>query len=277
LVSVGKIWAAILFLLIMLCAHPLNAAELELFAGAASKPATEELVKLFEAETDHEVRVFFGGSGSVLSQMKIAKRGDLYFPGSPDFMSRAKQDGLIVTDTEKIIAYLIPAINVRRGNPEGIKTLKDLARPGVRVAIGNPRSVCLGLYAVEIFEHAKMTAEVKPRIIGYTESCEKLANLLTLNGADAILGWRVFESWNPEKMETILLQPDQIPRISYMPIAVSSLSKNVEVAKQFIDFACSKKGKKIFEKWGYLTREEDARKYAPNAVIGGDYVLPEGW
>jgi molybdate transport system substrate-binding protein len=98
-----------------------------------------------------------------------------------------------------------------------------------------------------------------------------------LNGADAVLGWRVFESWNPEKIQTILLKSNQIPRISYMPIAVSTLARNVELAKQFIEYACSEKGKNVFEKWGYLTSEEDARRYAPDATIGGDYVLPEGW
>ena len=274
---IGQVLAILSFLLAFLCARPLNAAELELFAGAASKPATDEVVKLFESETGHKVRVYFGGSGSMLSQMKIAQRGDIYFPGSPDFMSRAKREGLIVADTEKIVAYLIPSITVQKGNPKGIKGLRDLARADVRVAIGNPRSVCVGLYAVEVLEHAKLTAEVKPRVIGYAESCEKTANLVALNGADAVMGWSVFESWNPEKIETILLQPDQIPRIGYMPIAVSSLSKNVDLAKKFVEYACSDKGKKIFEKCGYLTREEDARKYAPNAAIGGDYSLPEGW
>lgn len=276
-ISFLKKWGLSLFFLASLWTRPLNAAELELFAGAASKPATDELVKLFEAETGDKVRVYFGGSGSMLSQMKIAQRGDIYFPGSPDFMSRAKQDGLIIPETEKIVAYLIPAINVQKGNPKGIKALSDLGRSDVRVAIGNPRSVCVGLYAVEVIEHAKLTGEIKPRVIGYAESCEKTANLVALNGADAVMGWSVFESWSPEKIETILLQPDQIPRIGYVPIAVSTLSKNVDLAKKFVAYACSDKGKKIFEKWGYLTREEDARKYAPNAAIGGDYVLPAGW
>jgi molybdate transport system substrate-binding protein len=270
-VTLGAVFLALLWT----CA--VYAAELECFAGSASKPATQELVELFEAETGHKVNLYFGSSGNLLSQMKISHRGDLYFPGSPDYMKRAKQDGIIVTETETIVAYLVPAINVHRGNPKGIESLEDLARSDVRVAIGNPHHVCVGLYAVEILQHTNLEATVKPRIIGYTESCAKTANIVALNGADAVLGWRVFESWNPEKIETVLLHPDQIPRISYMPIAVSTLSKNVELARQFIEYACSEKGKKIFEKWGYLTHEVNARKYAPNATIGGDYALPEQW
>ncbi len=60
----------------------------------------------------------FGGSGKVLSQMKLAKQGDLYFPGSSDYMEKAKKDGDVIADTEAIIAYLVPAINVQAGNPK---------------------------------------------------------------------------------------------------------------------------------------------------------------
>lgn len=253
------------------------AAELEFFAGSASKPATQELVALFEAETGHKVKLFLGSSGSLLSQMKISRRGDIYFPGSPDYMKIAREDGVVVPESERIVTYLVPAINVQRGNPKGIRTLRDLAGSGIRVAIGNPHHVCVGLYAVEILDHSSLEAEVRPRIIGYTESCANTANMVALGGSDAVLGWRVFESWNPEKIETVPLRPDQVPRISYMPIAISSLSKKAELAGQLIDFFCSEKGRRIFEKWGYITRKEDALKYAPEARIGGDYVLPEGW
>jgi molybdate transport system substrate-binding protein len=166
---------------------------------------------------------------------------------------------------------------VARGNPKQIHGLEDLARDDVRVALGNPHHVCVGLYAVETLYHSGFADAVKPRIIGYTESCAKTATIVALNGADAALGWRVFESWNPEKIETIPLQPDQVPRLSYMPIAVSTFSEQPEVAAQLVEYFCSEKARNIFEKWGYLTREEDARKYAPDAAIGGDYALPEGW
>jgi molybdate transport system substrate-binding protein len=62
-----------------------------------------------------------------------------------------------------------------------------------------------------------------------------------------------------------------------MPIAVSTFSKNGDAALAFIEYACSEKGRTVFEKWGYLTREERARAFAPNAVIGGEYELPDGW
>lgn len=270
----------VLLLAVCLALSPaasVDAAELELFAGSASKPAVEELVALFEAETGHSVKLFLGSSGNLLSQMKIAHHGDIYLPGSSDYMERAKRDGLILEETERIAAYLIPAINVAKGNPKKITGLKDLARKDVRAAIANPRHVCVGLYAVEVLEHAGLSDEIKPNLIGYTDSCAKTANMIALDAADAVVGWRVFESWNPDRIETVLIAPEQLPRIGYIPIALTNLSANPGPANRFIELVCSDRGRRIFEKWGYITREEDARRYAPAAKIGGDYVLPEGW
>lgn len=273
----GNLATALMLLLLFFHSPLAFAQEIEFFAGSASKPATEEVVKLFEAETGIEVRTHFGSSGQLLSQMKIARRGDLYFPGSPDYMKRAREDGVVIPDTERIVTYLLPAINVQRGNPKKVMGLDDLLREDVKFVIANPEHVCVGLYAVEILHHNGFASKARPRIAGYTESCAKTANIIALNGADAVLGWRVFESWNPDKIETVLLKPEEIPRISYMPIAVSSFTKNLEHAQRLLDYICSEQGGRVFEKWGYITREEDARRFAPAAKMGGDYVLPEGW
>ena len=83
----------ILFLFKMVQSSPTR---MLIFAGAASKPATEETVRIFQEKFGIPVDVIFGGSGFVLSQMKLTKKGDLYFPGSSDFMEVAKREGLVL-------------------------------------------------------------------------------------------------------------------------------------------------------------------------------------
>ena len=64
---------------------------LMVFAGAASKPPLEEAAKAFEKKTGVKVDLIFGGSGIVLSQMILTKKGDIYFPGSSDYIELAKE------------------------------------------------------------------------------------------------------------------------------------------------------------------------------------------
>jgi molybdate transport system substrate-binding protein len=247
------------------------------FVGSASMPATKEAALAFEKETGIHVELHFGGSGSMLSQVILSKRGDLYFPGSPDYLAKAIQKGAVISDSARKIAYLIPAINVPRLNPRSIEGLDDLAREGVRVGIGNPHSVCVGLYAVEILEKSPLREKIKANIRTYLESCSKTANIVALSNLDAVIGWRVFEHWNPKRIMTIPLKPKEIPRIAYLPIAVTPFSVNRRDAQRFIRFLESDAGKSIFRKWGYIVTEEEATRVVPLARIGGRYEIPSDW
>jgi len=271
-----------IFLILVIAQNGLPSSKrILIFAGAASKPATEEVIETFQNKFAIPIDVSFGGSGFVLSQMKLTKKGDLYFPGSSDFMEVAKKEGLVFPETEKIIVYLIPAINVQKGNPKGIYSLKDLAREGLRVAIGNPETVCVGTYAVEIIEknlNLSNKERLKKNLVNYTESCEKTANAISLKAVDAVLGWEVFQYWDPERIETICLSPEEIPRIGYIPIAISKFTHDKALAQEFIDFLLSPQGRTVFRKYHYLMELQEARKFTKSDTpIGGEYDLPSAW
>jgi len=269
--------------LIFIPSHPSasSSGRLLLFAGAASKPATEEVVKAFREKSNTTAEVVFGGSGFVLSQMKLSKKGDIYFPGSSDFMELAKKEGLVYPESEKIVVYLVPAINVQKGNPKKISSLKDLTKKGIRLAIANPEMVCVGTYAVEIIEKNLDPQEkesLRRNLVNYTESCEKTANVISLKAVDAVLGWRVFHDWDPERIETLYLKPDEIPRIGYIPIAISKFTRDRALAQQCIDYILSPHGKSVFRKFNYLMDVREARQFTkPDTPVGGEYVLPKEW
>ena len=252
-----------------------------IFAGSASKPPTEEVVRVFQEKTGIHADVIFGGSGFVLSQMKLGKKGDLYFPGSSDFMEKAKKEALVFPESEKLVVYLVPSINVQKGNPKGIHSLKDLTRDGIRVAIANPEMVCVGLYAVEIIEKNLAPADkekFRRNLVNYTESCEKTAVAISLKAVDAVLGWEVFHYWDPDRIETIYLKPDEISRIGYLPIAISKYTRDRSSAQKFIDFLLTREGKAIFQKYHYLMTPQEARRFTrPDTPVGGNYLIPEGW
>ncbi|MBI4634507.1 MAG: molybdate ABC transporter substrate-binding protein [Deltaproteobacteria bacterium] len=251
------------------------------FAGAASKPPTEEAAKVFENKTGVNVDLLFGGSGYVLSQMMLGKKGDIYFPGSSDFMETAKKKGVVYNETERKVVYLVPAINVRKGNPKNIRKLSDLAAPGLRVAIARPDTVCVGLYAVEIIEKNLTKEQIKAlrkNIVNYTESCEKTATSISLNTADAVMGWSVFHYWDRERIETVNLAKEEISRVGYIPIGVSRYTKDRRSAQKFIDFILSDEGKAIFRKYHYFMTPEEAYRYIGlKKPVGGEYSVPAEW
>jgi len=249
--------------------------KLDFFCGAAVRVPMEEIVANFEKETGVEVNVIYSGSGNLLSQMEIAKRGDIYLCGSPDYIIIGEEKGLLVKGTARRGTYLVPAILTPKGNPKNIKCLDDLAKKGVRFGIGNPETVCLGLYCIELLDYNNLMEKVMPNTVVFAKGCAATANLAVMGKVDAILGWRVFKVWNPNEVELVEIPGEKIPRLSYNAIAVASFVKNRKLADKFISYVLSPKGKSVFKKWGYVSDESEARKYAPDAKIGGRYKLPE--
>jgi molybdate transport system substrate-binding protein len=255
----------------------LTGKEISVFAGSASKPALDEAAILFEKETGVKVYLTYGGSGTVLSQMELSKTGDVYIPGSPDYLVKAESKKITDPMTTKIVAYLIPAINVQSGNPKNIQSISDLANTGIKVGIGNPTTVCVGLYAIEILDSNNLLIDVYKNIITQASSCDNTATLISLKSVDAVMGWSVFHDWDPKNIETIYIKPEQISRLAYIPAAISTFTKEKEAAVSFINFLISSTGQNIFRKWGYNVTEAEARKYAPKAHIGGEYQLPDSY
>jgi molybdate transport system substrate-binding protein len=230
---------------------------LTVFAGAASKPALEELATMYEAKTGTKVAVTFGGSGAVLTQFSQEQYGDVYVPGSDDFMDKAEKKGAVVKGGRTILLYLMPALCVAKGNPKNVHDLKDLARTDLRVVIGQPKSVCLGDIGESILTQAGLWERVKPHIASYASSCEDTLNNLLLGEADVIIGWDVFARQHPDKVEAIPL-PKELARTRNIPASVITWSKQPEQARAFIQFLASPESKDVFSRHGYTVKPEGA-------------------
>jgi len=242
--------------------------ELLVYAGSVNIPPLEKLIDLYGSE----VKAIYGGSGNVLTQAIISRKGDIYLPGSNDFMELAVRKGAVYEDTIKILAYLIPAVVVRRDNPKGIEGLEDLERDGVKIAIANPESVAIGLYAVELFEANGLN--VKERIISMTRSYSDLLTLLKTGVVDAVIGWDVSDDWD-ESLKVILPEPEQIPRVAYIPIAIMKYTSDFETSLSFLNFVYENRW--VYGKMGYFVSLKEVKKVAPRAKIGGIYKLPARW
>jgi len=240
---------------------------LRVFFGAAAEVPELEIVKLYEVETGVRIEATFGGSGTLLTSMMVAKVGDIYAPGSPDYMSSANVKNVTYAETVKILAYLVPAIIVQKDNPKNITSLEDLARPGIKIGLGDPKSVCVGAYAVDLLKFNHLWEAVEPNVVVYVDSCSKVASLPVLKSVDAVIGWHVFYNWNPNSTDIIWIKPDEIPKIAYIPAAISKYTEDRDLAQQFLNYLVSDEAQAIFMKYNYFSTVEEAKQYAPNAII----------
>ncbi len=231
---------------------------LEIFVGSASKPPALAAKAAYEkAHPNVILDMTFGGSGTLLNQIMLEQTGDIYMPGSDDFMEKAEKQQVVIHSTRKIAAYLVPVINVQHGNPKHIRTLADLARPKMRVGLAKTGSVCLGDVSAEILKKAKLEEQVKKNVVTYAGSCEQAQQLVQLGEVDAIIGWDSFRAWAPDKIDNVRI-PANLIRVRNVPAAVVVYSKQQQAAADFVNFLASKQGKAIFSKNGYSVKPPKA-------------------
>jgi molybdate transport system substrate-binding protein len=248
--------------------------QLMVFCGAAFKQPMDEILPAFTAKTEVEVTVTYGGVGTLLSQIMLTKRGDVFVVPSSYVMEQARSKGLLAPVSIESFAYVAPAINVQKGNPRGITKLKDLTRPSLRVAIANPEIVFSGMLAAELVDKSFTPDErtlFKKNVVTYPEDVNKLAAVLLLKNVDAIIGLHNLGQWYPDKVDTIRLRADEIQRIGAGQAGVLSHSKVIPVAEKFKNFLTSSESNHIFAKYNYFAKPQDAFAWIGAAKpIGGE-------
>jgi len=243
---------------------------LRVFAAAGAKLALDEAVGRFQHEQGGAIEVSYGGGGEVLARMVFAERGDVYIAPEQRFMKSAVEQGAIDSATIRDIAYMVPVLAVRKGNPKRVAAVSDLARQGMRVAVTRSKTTCLGEYASQIFEKAGLAEAIAKNVVAQAPRPDLLITWLALGDVDAVITWHFYQDLAPGSSEVIWLPPEQLPGIGRMQTAVATFTKNHDLARRLVDFLASADGKAFFAKHGYIVDARELARHWPSAEPGPD-------
>jgi molybdate transport system substrate-binding protein len=218
------------------------------YCGAGMREPMDEIAATFEEKEGIKIEYTYGNSAQLLSQIELYQTGDAYMPGALPYIQSAMDKGF-VNRTEKVVYHVITIV-VPKGNPANISSLEDLARPGVRVAIGEPSGPAIGQGTKKMLEKDGLWEAVSANAVVRTATVNELLVYIAMNQADAAL---IYEDlYNPEAMEKIEI-PIAQGKIDIVPIGTLTFSEKTEDAGKFIDFVASDEGKAIFVKHGFVT------------------------
>jgi molybdate transport system substrate-binding protein len=184
------------------------------------------------------------------------------FAGSQDLVAQLQQgapaDVLATADTKSMdqVATLVGApqvcarnqleIALPPGNPEHIKSLKDLADPSLKVVLAAPQ-VPAGKYAQQVLANAGVT--VKP--VSLEESVKGVVTKVSLGEADAGIVYVTDVQAAGGKIAGVAI-PDTLNVIATYPIAVVKATKNDQDARAFVDMVMSSRGRQVLHSFGFL-------------------------
>ncbi|KQC09968.1 MAG: molybdenum ABC transporter substrate-binding protein [Methanolinea sp. SDB] len=221
------------------------------YCGAGLREPMDEIAGMFKEKEGIGIEYTYGGSAQLLSQIELYQKGDAYMPGAKSYIDSAIEKGF-VDKTEKVV-YHVLAMVVPKGNPAGITSLEDLAKPGVRVGIGEPAGPAVGKAAKQLLEANGLWEAVDANVCENGVKSGTVNELLVytaMNQVDVAIIWD--DLYNPENMDLIEI-PIDIGFVKVIPIGTLTFSENKENAEKFMNYVASDEGKAIFEKHGFTT------------------------
>ncbi len=151
---------------------------------------------------------------------------------------------------KRLVVYHVPAIVVPKGNPANITCLADLAKPGVRVELGDAEACAIGKLCDSLLTKSGIQDEVLANTVARTATVNELIVHASLRQADAAIVWE--DLYESEKLDLIEI-PKENNIVKIVPIGTLIFSEHQELADQFVTFVSSDDGKAIFTAHGFTT------------------------
>lgn len=209
----------------------------------------QECAEIFSKAHGVEVKVTAGPEDKWIKQAQ--QDADSFFGGAEYMLTQfvQKHPELVDAKTRTELYVRAAGILVRKGNPKRIRSLADLTRGGVRLVDVNGAGQ-LGLWEDMAGGRGLIPGIQRNIAISVTTSAEAIEKWKSMPELDA---WITYESWHYRLKETTDLVRLRARERIYRgtPIAVTTISKNKELAGEFIAFLKTERAHAVFRKWGW--------------------------
>ena len=249
--------------------HQSSKGPVRIFSARACAEPLEKAAKLFEEKTGISVEISVcsrhcanpvaeeatGETGGDDFLLEIADAGihDLAIAGAEYLLDDGEVRGIVQRGQRRTIAYRTSAIIVPAGNPKNIRSVEDIAKPGVRVGV----SVidCLKGLWEDVSGRLGLLDKIRRNICYYANGCISIVEAVATNEIDAAFAWTAFKHLEPERIEIVEMPKEQ--QVSRgTGVGMLSFAKDSEDAIQFMDFLISPEARRFYEQYGWKITED---------------------
>jgi molybdate transport system substrate-binding protein len=227
-----------------------------ILAASSLTDAFGELAKTFEEQNpDVKVRQSFESSSTLLTQIQQGAPADVFASASEEEMDTAVQDGLVQGEPRLFVKNR-EVVMVPKDNPAGIESLRDVAKPGVKLVLAE-EGVPAADYALEILGKADeeygsgFKQDVLSNVVSREADVRASVNRVVVGDADATFGYA--SDYTPDirdRVEVVPIPPDRNIIATY-PIAALKDAKDPDLAREWVDLVTSEEGQRVLDKWGF--------------------------
>ena len=230
---------------------------LTVFAAASITQAFGDIGKAFEAANPGvTVTLNFAGSQALVTQIQQGAPADVFASASGTNMDTLVTGGFVDKATPQVFLTNILVVILPSSNPANVQTLKDLAKPGLKLVLGDV-SVPAGKYARQILDNMSkdptygpdFVTKVLANVVSNETDVKQVVAKVQLGEADAGIVY-ISDSTAAPTLKTIEI-PANLNVVAKYPIAPLTKSANSDLATKFITYVLSADGQATLKKWGF--------------------------
>jgi molybdenum ABC transporter molybdate-binding protein len=239
---------------------PAGAKTLTVLAASSLTDSFTELGKLFESQNPGVTVSFsFAGSQQLVQQLSQGADADVFASASTKYMDAAVTAKRVNQEDARTFVTNHLIVIFPKGNTAGLKELKDLAKPGLKLDLAD-KSVPVGQYALDFLSRASKDPGFDPQfsdnvlknVVSYESDDKSVVTKVSLGEADAGIVYATDITADTADKISKLDIPDAFNTIAVYPIAPISDSRNADLAKAFIALVLSPDGQQIMAKYGFV-------------------------
>jgi molybdate transport system substrate-binding protein len=234
--------------------------EITVFAAASLTEAFREIGANFErANPGTKVTFNFAGSQQLVQQIVQGAPADVFASAAPRQMEDATTAGSVMSGTQRTFVRNRLVVIHPADNRAGVKTLQDLARPGVKVVLAD-KAVPVGQYSLDFLDKATKDAAfgasfkdaVLKNIVSNEENVRAVLGKITLGEGDAGIVYTTDIGQDAASKVGRIDIPDALNTIASYPIAPVKASKNPDLAAAFVSYVLSTAAQTVLAKYGFI-------------------------
>jgi len=216
------------------------------------KEAMTDVAQRYEHDTAKHVRLNFGATGQLLAQIREGAPIDLFIAASDDQMEQAAKAELIDPATRVIVASNRLVLIVPTSAKDSPQGFNDLASPKLnRLAIGQPKIVPAGQYAMQVLKKLDLESPLKDRLV-FGSSVRQVLDYVERGEVDAGVVYATdAELAGERKVRVVAVAQEKWHDPIHYVAAIVRATKHDAAADQFLRYLREDAAQSLLAKRGF--------------------------
>ncbi len=224
--------------------------DISIAVAANFTDATRNIVSLFQKATGHTVKVSFGSTGKLYSQIEHGAPFGVFLAADSKRPKKAEAEGLAVEGSR--FTYAIGKLALWSPKAGVFTDAETFLKKGDfnRVAIANPKTAPYGLAAQQVMEHLGVWKNLQAKLVRGDSIAQTFQFAATSNVEVGFVALSQVKVWKESRGSMW-----EIPQAYYEPIAQQAVllkkGSDNEAAKAFIEFLKGPEARAVITGYGY--------------------------